>query len=259
MKIAYIGIDLFYPVLIALEKNDCEIEKIFTCKTDNITEFNIQIVDYAKKNNIPYTMDRITKEDIQELLDVGVEAIICAGYYYLKPVMKEMPMVNIHPTLLPTGRGSWPMPRIIKEKHKKSGVTMHKIAKDFDTGDIILQKEFLLDREETHSTYMNKVYELCNEMVEELILDFNNLYQEAKEQSEGEYWEIPDELEYTVTRDMSIEEADLILRAFYGYECIYKSMDKTEKIIAGRVVRDNNNIEEFVYLPLKDGYIEISK
>ena len=56
MKIAYIGIDLFYPVLIALEKNGCEIEKIFTCKTDNITEFNIQIVDYAKKNNIPYTV-----------------------------------------------------------------------------------------------------------------------------------------------------------------------------------------------------------
>ncbi|MBQ3546068.1 MAG: hypothetical protein IJA34_13965 [Lachnospiraceae bacterium] len=259
MKIAYIGIDLFYPVLMALEKNGCEIAKIFTCKTDNITEFNVEIIDYAKKNNIPYTMDRITKEDIQELLDVGVEAIICAGYYYLIPVMKEMPMVNIHPTLLPIGRGSWPMPRIIKEKHKKSGVTMHKIEKDFDTGDIILQKEFILDKEETHSTYMNKVYELCNEMVEELILDFNNLYQEAKEQSEGEYWEIPDELEYTVTRDMSIEEADLILRAFYGYECIYKAVDKKEKVMSGRAVRYKKNIDEYIYLPIKDGYIEIDR
>lgn len=259
MKIAYIGIDLFYPVLMALEKNGCEIAKIFTCKTDNITEFNVEIIDYAKKNNIPYTMDRITKEDIQELLDVGVEAIICAGYYYLIPVMKEMPMVNIHPTLLPIGRGSWPMPRIIKEKHKKSGVTMHKIAKDFDTGDIILQKEFILDKEETHSTYMDKVHKLCGEMVEELVADFENLYNGAIAQDEGDYWEIPNESEYTVTKDMSVEEADLILRAFYGYECIYKSVDKIEKIIGGRVVNDKNNKDKCIYLSIKDGYIEIDK
>ena len=259
MKIAYIGIDLFYPVLISLEQKGCEIAKIFTCKTDNITEFNIKMIDYAKRNNIPYTLNRITKEDISELLNMGVEAIICAGYYYLIPVVEEMPMVNIHPTLLPLGRGTWPMPVIILEKHKKSGVTMHKIAKDFDTGDIILQKEFLLDEEETHTTYMNKVYDLLEDMVEELVEDFSNLYRNAKPQEEGEYWQCPDEKLYTVTEDMTIEEADLILRAFYGYECIYKTKEKSVAIIGGRAVKDKDEKEGFKYFPIKNGYIKIRK
>ena len=49
MKIAYIGIDLFFPALKELEKQGCEILKIFNCKTDNITEFNTKIVGYAVK------------------------------------------------------------------------------------------------------------------------------------------------------------------------------------------------------------------
>lgn len=257
MKIAYIGIDLFYPALLSLEQNNCEIVKIFTCKTDNITEFNIQIIDYAKTHNIPYTLNRITKEDILELLEIGVEAIFCAGYYYLIPVVEEMPMVNIHPTLLPIGRGTWPMPVIIMEKHKKSGVTMHKIAKDFDTGDIILQKEFTLDEEETHATYMNKVYDLLPEMIEELLSDFKNMYQAAKPQKDGEYWQCPTEELYTITKDMSIEEADLILKAFYGYECIYKTKEKKVTIIGGRATKDKR--DGYVYYPIKNGYIEVKE
>ncbi len=52
MKVAYIGLDLFYPALETLKKLGCEIVEIFTCETDNVTEFNQQICNFAKKNNI---------------------------------------------------------------------------------------------------------------------------------------------------------------------------------------------------------------
>lgn len=257
MKIAYIGIDLFYPVLTALVENGCEIKKIFTCKTDNVTEFNIQIIEYAKKHNIPYILDRITEEDINNLINDGVEAIICAGYYYLIPVVKDIPMLNIHPTLLPVGRGLWPMPVIIMEGHQKSGVTIHKIEKEFDTGDIILQREFMLDSDENLVTYMNKVYDLLKEMIELLLDDFSNLYNNAVSQGEGEYMKAPDEQSYTITDSMSVKEADLILRAFYGYECYYKSKEKSTCLIKGKAVKEKR--EGYIYFPLKNGYIEVDK
>ena len=257
MKIAYIGIDLFYPALETLETLGCEILEIFTCKTDNVTEFNVKITDFAEKRGIPCKAERITREDISRLLDKGCEAAICGGYYFKIPADTKLPIVNIHPSLLPIGRGSWPMALSILRRDKKSGVTIHKIAEGFDTGDILLQKEFLLDDTDTHKTFMEKANAVLPGMIEVLVRKFDELYKSAVPQDEGEYWELPTEEQYTVTPDMTAEEADLILRAFYGYECIYKAEGKKTVIIGGRAVKCNKMSDaEF---PLVDGYIKITK
>ncbi len=249
MKIAYIGIDLFFVALDSLEKQGCEIAEIFTCKTDNKTEFNLKICEFAEKRNIPCHMTRITKEDIERLKETGCEMAVCAGYYFRIPADTDFPIVNIHPSLLPVGRGSWPMPQTILQKMKKSGVTVHKIAEGFDTGDILLQREFELAEKETLVSFMNKVYGLIPEMMKELTENFELLWQNAIPQSGDEYWEAPEKADMTVTKDMTVEEADLILRAFLGYECYYE--DELE-IIGGRAYKGECPEKG---LPLKDGYI----
>lgn len=257
MKIAYIGIDLFYPALEALANLGCEIVEIFTCKTDNVTEFNVKITDFAEKCGIPCKAERITREDISRLLNKGCKAAISGGYYFKIPADTKLPIVNIHPSLLPVGRGPWPMALSILRRDKKSGVTIHKIADGFDTGDILLQKEFLIEDTDTHKTFMEKANALLVGMLETLVRDFDELYKSAVPQTEGEYWELPNEQQYTVASDMTVKEADLILRAFYGYECIYKEGEKKAVIIGGRAVKCNKlSDKEF---PLVDGYIKITK
>ena len=115
MKIAYLGIDLLKPVLDSLLREECQVMKLFTCPVDNVTEFNTAVIQTARERGIPYTLDRIRPADLDELADQGCELLVCAGYYYRAPVTDEFPMVNFHPTLLPVGRGSWPMPRLILE------------------------------------------------------------------------------------------------------------------------------------------------
>ena len=258
MKIAYIGIDLFFPALESLEKLGCEIGEIFTCKTDNITEFNLKICRYASSHNIPCKLTRITVDDIERLKKEGYAFAVCAGYYYKIPADTDFPIVNIHPSLLPVGRGAWPMPQTILKGMKKSGVTIHKIAEGFDTGDILLQREFCLTENETLVSFMDKVYELIPPMMNKLVQNFNELYSNATPQCDADYWEAPTDEDMTVTADMTADVADRILRAFLGYECIYKSNEKSLKIICGRAHKgttaDKNNI-----LPIKDGYIEYSK
>lgn len=233
MKIAYIGIDLFYPALENLCRLGCEIAKIFTCETDNVTEFNEKIIAFAEKRHIPYSLKRITREDITELSRIGCDFAVCAGYYYRIPPSSALPIVNIHPSLLPMGRGSWPMPLAILNRLSESGVTIHKIAEGFDTGDILLQRRFCLSERETLVGFMEKVYDLLPEMLFELTENFDVLYKNAKPQGEGEYLEAPSENDYTVMSDMTYDDADLILRAFLGYECIYRSRNAKYKMIGG--------------------------
>lgn len=257
MKVAYIGLDLFYPALETLAKLGCEIVEIFTCETDNVTEFNQEICNFARENNIPCSMSRITREDIERLLKKGCQWAICGGYYYKIPADTALPLVNIHPALLPIGRGPWPMPQYILWGHKKSGVTIHKIAEGLDEGDILLQEEFELDKDETLQTFMQKANALVVEMIERLVSDFEELYQNAAPQGEGEYWKLPLEEDYTVYSSMTADEADLVLRAFLGHTCIYKAKDKSQKVLGGRAVKSDKVPKGA--LEIADGYIEIRK
>lgn len=257
MKIAYIGLDLFYPVLCTLKEIGCEIAEIFTCETDNVTEFNTQIIGFAKKYDIPYTTKRITINDIKRLKQKGCRMAICAGYYFRIPVDSEFPMVNIHPSLLPEGRGSWPMPVSILRGDKHSGVTIHKIAEGFDTGDILLQKSLEMSAKENLKSFMDKACSLAADMVRVLIQNFDDLYKNAIPQGAGEYIEAPSEKDWTVTENMTFEEADLIMRAFYGYECVYLSKDKKYILINARVV--DKETDGKPCFRFKGGYIVADK
>ncbi len=254
MKIAYIGIDLLYPALLALYDRGCDILKIFTCRTDNVTEFNIAVTEFAELHNIPLTFERIRISDIRELETQGCELIVSAGYYYMIPVDTYIKMINIHPTMLPIGRGAWPMPRLIMDGYTQGGVTFHKIIKEADAGDIVLQRSFKIDKNENHMTYMQKVHFLLDSMIEELLNDLDELYSKALPQGEGVCFENMVQEDYTVDYSMTVQEADVILRAFYGYECIYKSQKATYELIEAFSTYDLH--EDCISFKLKDGYIE---
>lgn len=252
MKIAYLEIDLLHPVLEALLEEGCEVLKVFTCQTDNVTEFNTKIKEIAQRKKLPCTEEKITKEDLKWLGAQGCELLVCAGYYYRIPVTDAFPMVNFHPSPLPVGRGAWPMPIIILKQMKLGGITAHKMDKNLDTGDILLKKTFPVRENETLQTYMDKVFFFLPGMVHELVCNLQMLWKEATPQGPGEYWKCPNESDWTITPDMDIEQADRILRAFYGYECIYNTGHERVEMIRARAVIGNKSRAKF---PVKGGYL----
>ncbi len=255
MRLCYVGLDLMLPALDTLIAEGVEIDRIFTCPVDNVYEFNTGIISRAKERGIPYTLDRITADDITKLRDSGCDGLICGAYYYKIPVLPDFPMINIHPALLPVGRGSWPMPVTILKGLPMSGVTFHKIAESYDTGDIILQKKFDVSPDENLETFTKKFQSLLPEMIRELTADLPDLWDNATPQGDGEYWRCPTDADATVTEDMSGEECDRILRAFYGFECFYEGGGKRYSILRGRYspVPEDNSI------PACGGYIKADK
>lgn len=251
MKIAYAGIDLMAQALRALSREN-EIVKLFTCPVDGIAETNSGVIALAEGCGAPYTLSRITREDIGELLEQGCELLISAGYYYRIPVDPRLPMVNIHPSLLPYGRGAWPMPLAILDRLPACGVTVHKTEESFDTGAILLQRRFALDGEETLDTLMGKVNALLPELMHELTGDFDRLWREAQPQGEGVYLPEPDPEEYLLSRSSTAEYADRVLRAFAGYGAYYDDGVSRILIRRGRAVTGDPAGHRY---PLADGYI----
>ena len=254
MRFAYAGFDLMAPALTAL-MGDNELIKLFTCAVDGIAETNTEVIASARSAGAPYTLERITQGDIEELLDNGCELLISAGYYYRIPVDERLPMVNIHPSLLPYGRGAWPMPLAILDGLKESGVTVHKTEESFDSGDILMQESFELADDETLMSFMDKVNAMLPDMMRRLTADFDSLWRGARPQGEGEYQPEPDPHDYAFTREDDCEHADRVLRAFYGFECFYSDGAGICPLRFGRAVKGDNTAKEW---PISDGFIEIS-
>ena len=55
--------------------------------------------------------------------------------------MPKTATINVHPSLLPKYRGPNPYVQVIKNREKKSGVTLHLMDKNYDSGAILDQRE----------------------------------------------------------------------------------------------------------------------
>ncbi len=87
--------------------------------------------------------------------------------------------INFHDSLLPAYRGLCAYFWITANNEKKGGVTAHYIAKEFDTGDIVLQKEYKIDKKDT----MQKVYYKSSKLIGETILEVQDKLKNNKVRS----------------------------------------------------------------------------
>lgn len=234
MKIAYLGYDLFFPCLQALAGHGCDVMEVYSFPTDNEFEFNREVRGFARACGARYTQRPITLEDIHRLRDAGCEAVFCAGYIYRVPVDHTLPLVNVHPALLPVGRGAWPMPVTILRQMPESGVTLHKMEAEFDTGDILLQRAVPVGADENLETLTRALQMTAAQLCGQAAGDFHRLWANARPQGEGEYWPEPQQRDYTITRDTPPELADRILRAFYGYDCHLWTGQREYRLVRGR-------------------------
>ena len=53
-------------------------------------------------------------------------------------------IINIHPSLLPRFKGLNTFSRMLKNKEKKAGCTVHYVNGKLDSGNVIIQKKFLI-------------------------------------------------------------------------------------------------------------------
>ena len=66
-------------------------------------------------------------------------------------------ILNIHPSLLPKYKGLNTHQRVLKNREKYSGCTVHFVNSKLDSGKIILQKKVKISKNETEASLAKKI------------------------------------------------------------------------------------------------------
>ena len=67
-------------------------------------------------------------------------ATVCAfGQLIREPLLSELPMLNVHPSLLPRWRGAAPIERAIMEGDARTGVSIMRVTAGLDSGPVALR------------------------------------------------------------------------------------------------------------------------
>lgn len=258
MKIVYFGYDLFADCLERLPSLGVEVMAVYSFPSDGVCDFHDRVQAFAARRGIPFRVAPVTGEELNALAAAGCEMMVSAGYAYRIPVEQTtLPGINLHPALLPLGRGPWPMPVTILRGLTESGVTLHKLAPRFDEGDILGQTAFSLASDEDLQSLTGKLQAAAVPLLESFLVDPTSAWANAHPQEKGEYWPEPREEEMTVSPAMTVAEGDRILRAFRGVGCYFAREDGMRiPIRYGRAGKAIPAATEGVYA-LLDGYLEI--
>ena len=84
-------------------------------------------------------------------------------------------IINIHPSLLPKYKGLKTHKRVIKNKEKFSGCTVHYVNSQLDSGKIILQKKVKISKNDTKDSLAKKVLVQEHKLYPKAILKVFNL------------------------------------------------------------------------------------
>ena len=126
-------------------------------------------LNYAKKYKIPYLfIDTKFKNYENKILfylkKYKISFICLAGYMKIisNTLIKNYQgkIINIHPSLLPKFKGLNTFSRMLKNKEKKAGCTVHYVNNKLDSGQIIIQKKFTIDYKDNEKILKNKTQKL---------------------------------------------------------------------------------------------------
>jgi methionyl-tRNA formyltransferase len=90
-------------------------------------------------------------EDMDELSQAGVELAVVVAFGRIIPsrLLQQIPMVNVHFSLLPRWRGAAPVERAILAGDRETGVCLMKVEEGLDTGDVYAVRTIPMDEKVT--------------------------------------------------------------------------------------------------------------
>ncbi|AWU43865.1 phosphoribosylglycinamide formyltransferase [Blattabacterium sp. (Cryptocercus kyebangensis)] len=162
--------------------------KLSQVKIDSVvSDRYCRAIQYALKENIPsFSLEKTKKKLLSKEIDKIFikyipDIIVLSGF--LSILDSEFcdkwagKIINIHPSLLPKygGKGMYGMKvhqRVINNKEKISGATVHYVTKNIDSGNIILKKSCKISSNETPISLSKKISIIEKEL---LIQSLNNI------------------------------------------------------------------------------------
>jgi methionyl-tRNA formyltransferase len=95
--------------------------------------------------------------------DLGV---VCAfGQLIKEPLLSELELLNVHPSLLPRWRGAAPIERAIMAGDPETGVSIIRVTEGLDSGPIALQEALAIGDREDFESLSTRLVDLAGDLV----------------------------------------------------------------------------------------------
>lgn len=271
MRIVYIGSVIFSAR--ALEKLISIKADVVGVVTKNESAFNSDFFDLssiAQSNDIPfhYTSNINSTETVNWIKELNPDVVYCFGWSNLikKAVLEisRLGVIGYHPTLLPYNKGRHPLIWAKALGLEKSGSTFFFMDEGADTGDILSQKEFVINFEDDANVLYNKLIDNALIQIEEFhsMLQTGSYTRIKQDITKGNSWRKRGKKDGLIDFKMSSSVICNLTRAltkpYVGAHIEYNGADiKIWEVELSEYDTTNNNIEPGKVLSILGNKIEI--
>ncbi len=165
--------------LIKYSKSKKSIIKIELVVSNNA---NAKGLKFAKKSKIKFYVNNYKivqnseNQILKQLNKLNIDLICLAGFMKIlskKFVAKfKKPILNIHPSLLPKYKGLNTHQKVLNNKDKTSGSTVHLVTPKLDSGKIILQKKVRVLKTDNIKSLEKKILKIEHKLYPKAIRKF---------------------------------------------------------------------------------------
>jgi methionyl-tRNA formyltransferase len=257
LKIVFFGTTSFgIPVLDTLAKAGHEIAGIVSTppreKGRGLKIIESDIVLHARKMGYgpiltpqAFTSDQV----VSELKNCGADLFIVVAFRILPQEIFSIPSLgtyNIHASLLPRFRGPAPIQRAIAAGETETGVTVFRIDRGIDTGNIVLQKKMRIADDETSPHLSERLSLLGAECIIEAMALIQSNAVMARKQDGSQASTAPKlkKSEGKIDWDRQARDIYNTVRAFNPFPATYSFLDGTRINIEMAVPLDTGDSAE---------------
>ena len=143
------------------------------------------LFSFSKENNINFyyldtSVSSFFDDFIQHLQLMNIDFIVLSGFLLKIPKnlveLYKNKIINIHPSLLPKygGKGMYGHNvhnLVVDNKEKYSGITIHFVNEEYDSGAIIFQHKYELKNSETAESLADEIQKIEHAFFPKIILD----------------------------------------------------------------------------------------
>lgn len=214
-------------------------------------------------------------QDIDALAALQADLMVVAAYGLLLPpavlAAPRLGCINIHASLLPRWRGASPIQQAILAGDRDSGVTLMKMARGLDSGDMIARRSIEIEPQWSAGDLHDKLAPLGAELLMATMADIETALQHAQVQDESLVTYAPRlvkqqaEVDWDKSLDLLIRE----IRAFNPWPVSYTTLEgqnlRLWRAQAGRLVTAGLPGEvvahesDGIYVRCGDGIVQVTE
>ena len=206
-------------------------------------------LQHSLKIITPKTLRNIDAQ--KEFLNLGADACVVVAYGLILPQEvldgTKFGCINIHPSLLPKWRGAAPIQRPLIAGDRETGITIIKMDKGVDSGDMIYQEKFSLDGSEIYKNLAEKLSQMGAKILVRTLKDLRDgkLVEVKQDGSLATYAKKIDKAECEIDWKNSAEEIERKIRGLNGsLEAHFVHEGEKIKIFAAEILDKNSSENE---------------